>query len=226
MKHFKNKWVVIIIFLAGSTYGQEEFKKPSQFYFSFGAGLSVPNGLTNSFYHDGSTNVQLGVSHELSLTPRFSWMNGVELEQNDYNLDKWVIVAEHLFIDNPIDQAKYTRIIQRNISLHTQLRYYFSDNLEKSSAAMFLQGGLRATLAGPTNFNYRMSGEPEEIDLGGFTNSIYLSAELMIGFKNDFFENFDLLNTSTLGFIYQMNPMFINTNFDVYPMHFTWRFLF
>ena len=205
---------------------QTDVDKPNQFYISFGAGVSAPNGLSNSFYHDGSTNVQLGVSYEYAFHPRFSWLNGIEIEQNIYNLDLWMEKDKQLEVKEPIDQAKYTRITQRNITAHAQLRFYLSDNSAKNDAAMFFQGGLRASLSGPTNFSYRMNNEREQIDLGGFKNAVYFSAELMVGFKNDFFENFDLLNASTLGFIYQLNPLFINTNHEVFPMHFTWRFLF
>lgn len=218
--------IAVIIMITTSIMAQTDLEKPNQFYFSFGAGVSVPNGLTNNFYHDGSTNVQIGFSYEYSFNPRFSWMNGIEIEQNIYNLDLWMEKDKQLEVKEPIDQAKYTRITQRNITAHAQLRFYLSDNSAKNDAAMFFQGGLRASLSGPTNFSYRMNNEREQIDLGGFKNAVYFSAELMVGFKNDFFENFDLLNASTLGFIYQLNPLFINTNHEVFPMHFTWRFLF
>lgn len=217
--------VAILIYSTMST-AQSDVKKPNQFYFSFGAGISVPSGLTNSFYHDGSTNVQLGISYEYAFHPRFSWLNGAELEQNDYNLDLWMEINEQLEIKTPIDEAKYTRIKQRNITAHSQIRFYLTENKTKEDAAMFFQGGLRVSLSGPTTFTYRMNNKREEKNLDGFKNEVYFGAEFMAGFKNDFFENFDLLNASTFGFIYQINPLFINSNYDVLPMHFIWRFLF
>ncbi|MEL6539026.1 MAG: hypothetical protein AAFQ98_26655, partial [Bacteroidota bacterium] len=53
-----------------------------------------------------------------------------------------------------------------------------------------------------------------------------LQVEFMLGFKGQFFKNFDLLNASTLGFMYQVNAKFGEGSTEVYPLHFTWRFLF
>ena len=182
MKKMKTVFAIVVLLISTTAVSQNDFEKPNKFYFSFGAGISSPNGLTSNFYHDGSTNVQLGFSYEYAFHPRFSWLNGIELEQNDYNFDVWMQKDESLEFLAPIDQAKYTRIIQRNITAHTQLRFYFSDNLKKDDAAMFLQGGLRVSLSGPTNFSYRMDNERQQLDIGGFRNSMYISTELMIGF--------------------------------------------
>ena len=102
------------------------------------------------------------------------------------------------------------------------------------SRNMFIQGGLRLTQSlaflgnesTETYYFYRSSGENQSISLENFANQKGLQIEMMVGFKGQFFKKFDLLNASTLGFMYQLNPMFEENSTELYPLHFTWRFLF
>ncbi len=233
---------LLAIFALGAitaTYTQEHtpiFEKHNNLYISFGAGSSVLREFPSDIYFSGSNNLQLGLMYERAFHKRFSLITGLEFEQVTYNFDGDIQFnpnAGFTLIEAAPDK-KYTGLRQRNIAVPLQGRYYFWENHSSDSRNMFVQGGVRLIqsldflgaegLA--TSYYYRSQGENESFSLSDYTNQTGLQLELMIGFKGQFFKNFDLLNASALGFMYQLNPVFDDNSSRVYPLHFTWRFLF
>jgi len=212
------------------------FQRHHNFYISVGAGSSTLNEFPSDIYFDGSTNLQLGAMYERAFHKRFSLVVGLEFEQVSYNFDgdlEFISNSELKLIEAGQDK-KYTGIRQRSLALPIQIRTYFWENYNADTKNMFLQGGVRVVQSldfigsNPlrTTYYYRSEGKNEEIELSDYTNQTLLQAELMIGFKGQFFKRIDLLNASTLGVMYQFNPMFKGNSTEIYPMHFTWRFLF
>ena len=77
-----------------------------------------------------------------------------------------------------------------------------------------------------TAYSYRSNGEDDGLYLSEFTHQTIMQLELMIGFKGQFFERFDLLNASSISLMYQLSSMFKQEAGAITPLHFTWRFLF
>lgn len=198
-----------------------------QFYFSFGGGVSFLNGFPDEVYQDGHSNVQLGFMVEKTISPRFSAFSGIELELLNYSFDGELAEGngQPLRIVPAADGVKYARIVQRNLTVPLQLRGYLRPNAGKGSKNAYLQGGLRFSLPGSTEYTFRANQEKQAQDLEDLAPSLLVSAELMIGFKGDFFERFDLLNASSLGVIYQATPL-LEEGSAIHPVHLTWRFLF
>lgn len=199
-------------------------------YFSFGAGVSLAQGIPTAIYQDGHSNVQIGIQFEKTLNHRFSLVSGLEIEQNVFSFDGNIGEQgdegdfQITIADNDI---KYTKLTQRNISLPLQARIYYRPNTSKSSSNAYLQGGLRISANGTTSFSYRRNNEAISENLKAFANAYNLQAELMVGFKGNFFKRFDLLNASSIGVIYQFTQMFDDRALqNIRPIHFTWRFLF
>lgn len=230
---------LILLAASSNTLAQENpnvFQKHSTLYISFGAGVSMLSQFPADIYFSGSTNLQLGLMYERAFHKRFSLVGGLEFEQVSYNFDGDLDFSSSsaLNIVQAGHEKKYTGIRQRNIALPLQGRFYFIDNNSAHSKNMFVQGGLRLIQSLDfvgyeslgTTYYYRSDGENEEVSLSDFTNQTALQMELMIGFKGQFFKRFDLLNASTLGFMYQLTPLFKAGSTQVHPVHFTWRFLF
>ncbi|UOY08661.1 hypothetical protein L0P88_08925 [Muricauda sp. SCSIO 64092] len=213
-----------------------DFQRHSNIYISVGAGSSMLRQSPSDIYFSGSTNLQLGAMYERAFHKRFSWVAGVEFEQVSYNLDADIELTSPstLSLVRAGDDKKYTSIRQRNIAFPLQMRAYFYENNNADTKNMFVQTGVRLVQTldfigsenlGSTYF-YRSRGEDNRTSISDFTNPTLLQAELMIGFKGQFFKKIDLLNASTLGFMYQFTPMLKNGSTAVFPVHFTWRFLF
>ncbi len=222
-----------------ATYAQgnaEEFKKHHNLYISFGAGSSILRQFPSDIYFAGSNNLQLGLMYERAFHHRFSVVTGLEFEQVTYNFDgdlQFNSNTGFTLIEAASDK-KYTGLRQRNLAVPLQARFYFLENNAADSRNLFVQGGVRLiqsldflgaeSLA--TSYYYRSEGASESLSLSDYTNQTGWQLELMIGFKGQFFKKFDLLNASTLGFMYQLNPMFDDNSSEVFPLNFTWRFLF
>ena len=234
--------VLLVILFAGinvRTHAQEiqnDFEKHNNWYISFGAGASNLIQFPTDIYFAGSSNLQLGFMYERAFHKRFSLVAGVELEQASYNFDGDIQFNEEAsirLIPAGTDK-KYTGIRQRNIAIPIQGRFYFLDNNDPDGRNVFLQSGVRLVQTldfidsenSGTTYYFRSQGENSDISLGDFANQTLFQMELMVGFKGQFFENFDLLNASTLGFMYQFTPMLDEESTELYPLHFTWRFLF
>ncbi|UII74648.1 hypothetical protein LV716_10240 [Flagellimonas sp. HMM57] len=235
--HLKKLLVLILIAIGREMIAQENadgFQKHSNLYISFGAGSSMLGQFPSDIYFSGSTNLQLGTMYERALHKRFSLVVGLELEQVSYNFDGDLELSSTLNIVQAGLDKKYTGIRQCNIAIPIQGRFYFLDNNYADSKNMFVQSGIRfiqsLDFIGPeslgTTYYYRSNGEDEIVSLADFTNQTAVQLELMIGFKGQFFKRFDLLNASTLGFMYQPISLFKDGSSEIYPTHFTWRFLF
>ncbi|WP_299523737.1 outer membrane beta-barrel protein [Winogradskyella sp.] len=212
------------------------FNKHNNFYISFGAGTSVLRDLPSDIYFDGSTNLQLGFMYERAFHKRFSFLTGIEFEQATYNFNGDLDFNSNNGFDlvRAGPDKKYTGFRQRNLTAPIQGRFYFMDNNASDSRNIFIQAGLRLTQSldfiGNDSFEtyyfYRSRGKDESIMLTDFVNQRRIQLEFMFGFKGQFFKKFDVLNASTLGFMYQLNPIFTSDSTAVHPIHFTWRFLF
>lgn len=236
---FKAILTLLIILVCIDLTAQEkpdEFQKHNNWYISFGAGSSMLNQFPSDIYFAGSTNLQLGAMYERAFHNRFSLIAGVEFEQVSYNFDGFTDVASPsiLNIVQAGPERKYTGIRQRNIALPLQARFYFLSNNTADSKNMFIQSGIRLVQSldfiGADDlgsiYYFRSNEERNQILLRDFVNQTSLQVEFMIGFKGQFFKRFDLLNASTLGFMYQFTPLFKEGSTEIYPIHFTWRFLF
>jgi len=235
--YFKTLILLTLLLIKAELSAQENniFEKHQNLYISFGAGSSILGQLPEDIYFDGSNNLQLGVMYERAFHKRFSWIIGLEFERASYNINADVdfISADMLNLVQAGNEKKYTSIRQNNITIPIQGRFYFLENYNAASRNMFLQGGLRLVQSLAfvsddfgTTYHFRSNGENTQISLSDFSNQRTFQMELMIGFKGQFFKKFDLLNASTLGFIYQFTSIFKNGSTEVYPVHFTWRFLF
>ena len=216
--------------------GTDVFNKHNNLYISFGAGSSLLRQFPSDIYFSGGNNLQLGVMYERAFHKRFSLIAGIEFEQVTYNFDGDLQFTSNAALDliQAGPEKKYTGIRQRNVALPIQGRFYFLDNNSSDSRNMFLQGGMRLVqsldFVGSeglgTTYYFRSNGENETVSLSDYTNQTTVQLELMIGFKGQFFKRFDLLNASTLGFMYQVNSTFKEGSTEIYPLHFTWRILF
>lgn len=230
-------WTVLLIICVFTTAHAQEapdvFKKHNNIYFSFGAGSSRLRQFQTDIYFHSSSNLQLGLIYERATHKRFSLVTGIEFEQATYNFDGDLQFVPNggLTIIEAGPDKKYTGLRQTNIAIPAQVRYYFLKNINKDARNMFFQGGLRITqsldfMGTGTSFYYRSAGNNESISLSDYTNQTGFQLELMVGFKGQFFKKFDLLNASTLGLVYQLNPTFKENSSKFFPLHFTWRFLF
>ena len=152
-------------------------------------------------------------------------LSGIELERSIYSLDAiFESFRRKMNINLAPNGLKYTKLYTFNIGVPIHTRHYFKPNLNNQSN-IFIQGGLRLNFAGSTYFEYRENNETFEESLSRFQNDFSLQLELMLGFKGDFFEKLAILNSSSLGVIYQTQPIF-NSGTNIQPVHFTWRLLF
>ena len=194
------------------------------YYFSLGGGFSLTNGIPQDIYQAGNSNVQIGIWIERTLSSKFSVLSGLELEQISYSFDGLVEERDgKVNIIQAPDGVKYTQLYNRNICVPLQVRWYSKDI--QNATNFYLQGGLRMAYGWNATFNYREGGESQSNSLSPALAPVIVSTELMIGFKGNYFTNFDLLNASSLGLILTLNPIFDDA-LPLQPLHFTWRFMF
>ncbi|TVP47232.1 MAG: hypothetical protein EA341_12930 [Mongoliibacter sp.] len=233
IKLTKASLIIVLFILSQNLLAQNAgsaSKKPykSQTYFSFGAGVSLLQGVTDNFYQDGHGNVQLGLMKELPFNKRVSFVTGLELERLTYNLDFFPVLDENkqTFIQAP-DGIKYTRVFQNSLNLSAQARFYFKENSSKETSNIFLQTGLRAGYNLSTTFSFRENDQNQSVNLSEVASPFNLQAELMLGFKGNYFKKLEILNASTFGFTYQFNsPLAAENVENIRPINLTWRFLF
>lgn len=200
-------------------------QKKYEYYFSLGTGISLLNDVPSEIHQESHSNYQIGVFLERNLNEKFSVLSGVELERSIYSLDAdFVPFQRRMNINLAPDGLKYTKLYTFNVGVPLHGRYYFKPNLNNQNN-IFLQGGVRLNFAGTTYFEYRENNETFDESLSSYQNDFSLQLEVMVGFKGDFFNKFTILNSSSLGVIYQTQPIFDNGT-NIKPVHFTWRFLF
>ncbi|WP_114749787.1 outer membrane beta-barrel protein [Pleomorphovibrio marinus] len=233
LKFTKATLILFLFILSQSILAQNgtpTSKRPykSQTYFSFGAGVSLLQGVSDNFYQDGHSNVQLGLMKEIPINHKVSFVTGVELERLTYNLDFFPVLDENnsQFIQGP-DGIKYTRVFQNSLNLSAQTRFYFKENSSKQTTNIFLQIGLRGGYNLSTTFSFRENNENQSIDLSDVARPFNVQAELMLGFKGNYFKKLEILNASSFGLTYQFNSLLTAGNVEnISPVHLTWRFLF
>lgn len=217
---------ICLIFLPAMAQSTANFKPYWRGYFSLGAGLSFTQNMSENFYEDGHNNVQLGFLMERSFHRRWSVLGGVEFEQITYSLDAaFSLNNQALDLMPAAAGRKYNRLYNRNFAFPLQVRYYFANNSHKDKAGMYLQGGARMAYGWNASYQYRENEESKNLNVSNVLQRFIVGAELMIGFKGNYFSSLDLLNASTLGVIYQASPVFEGSH-SFSPLHFTWRFLF
>lgn len=220
----------ISIFLHGqsNTADTLSYEDHWSLYLSFGGGFSQLTGVPDPIYQDGHSNAQFGVLIERSLHKRVSLVSGVEIERITYNLDGvfQLLDDKAVQLSQAAPGVKYTRLTQSVMNVPLQARFYLRDNMSRNTKNAFVQLGTRVSWSG-NEFSYRQAGEEQTRSLIDGSRSFIWHAEFAIGFKGDFFKCFDLLNSSSLGVRYAINPMFSDeSNVDLHPIHFTWRFIF
>lgn len=204
---------------------QDSELKKYDYYLSLGAGLSILNNVPSAIYQETHSNYQIGIFGERNLNEKYSLLTGIELERAIYSFDGAIFPSNgELEISIAPDGMKYTKLYTFTIGVPVHGRYYFKPNLNDQTN-VFLQGGIRFNIAGSTDFEFRENNEVFEEPLSEFHNNFSLQLELMIGFKGDFFDKLAILNSSSLGVIYQAQPIF-ESGTNLRPIHFTWRFLF
>jgi hypothetical protein len=222
------KLILIAIYFLLQDLNAQELKenfKRYDYYFSLGTGISILENVPSMIHQETHSNFQIGVLGERNFNEKFSIITGIELERSIYSLDAdFEPFQRSMTITLAPDGLKYAKLYTFNIGVPIQGRYYFKPNLRKQSN-IFLQGGIRLSFAGSTYFEYRENNKTFEESLSQFQNNFLLQIEFMIGFKGDFFDNIAILNSSSLGVIYQTQPIF-DAGTNIKPVHFTWRFLF
>jgi hypothetical protein len=198
--------------------------KSWDYYISIGGGFSTTRGIPQDIYQAGNSNVQAGVWIERKISTKYALLSGVEIEQITYSFDGLVDEDNNtLNVIQAPGGVKYTQLYNRNISLPLQVRWHYKDS--QHSENLYLQGGLRVAYGWNATFSYREGGESQNNNLTPALAPVIVSAEFMIGFKGNYFSNFDILNASSLGVIATLNPIF-DSALPLQPFHFTWRFMF
>jgi len=207
----------------------DQFRPHWNYYFSFGGGFSQLSGIPSDFYEDGHSNVQLGMYLERGIASRLSLLSGLEIERATFSLDGQFLLQDNSSVElKPASEGmKYTRLGQSSINLPLHFRFYLHENKTRSTPNAYLQLGARLGI-GNTQFTYREGGEKYSVDLAEGSRRFIWQGELMLGFKDNFFSCLDLLNSSSIGVIYSISPIFEShsSKGDVRPIHFTWRFIF
>jgi hypothetical protein len=165
---------------------------------------------------------------EMPFNKRISFVAGLELERLTYNVDFFPVLNENnsYFIQAP-DGVKYTRVFQNSLNLSAQTRMYFRENNSKQASNVFLQTGIRCGYNLSTTFAFREDHQNQSINVSEAASTFNLQAELMLGFKGNYFKKLEILNASTFGLTYQFNPILQAGNVEsTRPIHLTWRFLF
>lgn len=217
--------IFCLIYQSSNAQQDVEKQKKYDYYFSLGAGTSLLNNVPSNIHQESHSNYLVGFFLERNLNERYSILSGVELERSIFSLDAdFEGFQRRMNINLAPDGLKYTKLYTFNIGIPLHARYHFKPNINNQSN-IFLQGGLRLNFAGSTYFEYRENNETFEESLSSFQNDFSLQLELMIGFKGDFFDKLAILNSSSLGIIYQTQPIF-ESGTNIKPVHLTWRFLF
>jgi hypothetical protein len=125
------------------------------------------------------------------------------------------------------DDIKYTRIKHSSINIPLHLRLYRHPNTSRQHSNAYIQFGGRLGWTGGADFNYRSGGEKFSRSLSEGSRNFIWQVEFMLGFKGEFFDCLGLLNSSSLGVIYSLDPLFSSeSEVNLQPLHFSWRFIF
>lgn len=204
------------------------YKNHWSFHLSFGGGFSQLSGVPDPIYQDGHSNAQFGIVVERSLDPQVSLVSGVEIERITYSLDGVFQIEDDKAVQLSEASAgvKYTRLTQSALNVPLLARFYLWENLSRSTKNAYVQLGTRVSWSG-NEFSYRQAGEEQTRSLVDGSRNFIWHAEFAIGFKGDFFKCFDLLNSSSLGVRYALQPLFTEeSNEALRPIHFSWKFIF
>ncbi len=234
MKTFSVLYLLLGLCFSMPLYSQDSaadplsYKDHWSFYLSFGGGFTQLTGVPDPIYQDGHSNAQFGIVTERSVHKRISLVSGIEIERITYNLDGVFQMSgdKAVQLSQASPGVKYTRLTQSTLNVPLLTRFYLWDNMSRDTKNAFVQLGTRVSWSG-NEFSYRLAGEEQTRSLVDGSRSFIWHAEFAIGFKGQFFECFDLLNSSSFGVRYAINPIFSDeSNVDLNPIHFTWRFIF
>lgn len=236
MKQLKTKLILAVFTIISSSVFAQKAEEPAiyhrphwNYYCSFGGGFSSLSGLPNGIYEDGHSNFQIGGYLERSLGPRHSLLTGLELERSTYSLDADMHVLDQKAIatQNMSDDIKYTRVKHSSVNIPLHLRLYWRQNTRPQESNAYIQFGGRLGWTDGADFSYRSGGEKFKRSLSEGSRKFIWQAEFMVGFKGEFFDCLGLLNSSSLGVIYSLDPLFTSgSDVNFQPVHFSWRFMF
>jgi hypothetical protein len=221
-------FLACLLCFPSNTYGQEvknkNIDKKYTYFLSFGAGVSALRNIQDDIYQDNHNNYQIGVLVEKLINPKSSFISGLELDIIKYQFDGFFIQSNNklqFVLAQP--NFKYTKLTQFIINIPSQVRFPLN-----KSRKIFIQTGFRLGLPVITNFSYRENNKRHLKNLSMNQSKIVYQVETLIGFSENCFKKIELLNGTTLGIMYQINPIFKPSKLEtkLSPVHLTWRFLF
>lgn len=215
---------------------------------SFGFGYSSITNMPADIYHQGRENLQFGVMLERVMSKKLSLVSMLEYDVLNYSFDGYIspVSRNTVMLEQAAPGIKYGGIRQKTLGLNLLGRVYlkhktFQDDecVEGSctkAGALFIQAGARVVgsmdfLNAPpfqTVYHYRENNAETIIPLHNFINHALFQVEFSIGVKGRFNNFWSILNSSTVGLIYQFTPILTrgSQTTELNPMHLSWRFLF
>lgn len=206
---------------------------------SLGFGYSfIPNMPSDVYNHNGE-NIQVGFLAERAINSKFSLISHLEIDWLNYSFDGYLqrnSSNNNISLIQAPSGVKYTEIHQMTVGENLLCRYilktvnYKEPNMDNNrnclkSGSIFIQAGFRLATPIYSVYYYRENNIDKSIPLGSYVNSLLLQTEVSIGAKGELKGIFSILSSSTIGIIYQFNPIFNeNGAAKLSPIHISWRF--
>ena len=207
---------------------------------SLGFGSSSIINMPSDIYNNGGENIQLGFLSEREISSRFSFVSHVEIDWLVYSFDGYLqsnASNKSLTLIQAPAGTKYTEIHQLMACGSLLCKYTLRGKTFKEldhdngnstqKGSLFVQAGLRLASPFLSEYQCRIDNSDKSISLNGYVNHLLFQTELSIGAKGELNGVLSLLDSSTIGIIYQFNPIFNNDGVaKLCPAHFSWRFYF
>jgi hypothetical protein len=215
---------------------------------SLGFGYSSITNMPGEIFQQGSENLQLGVMVERELSTSFSLVSLVELDFLEYSFDGLLtpVSDSHMVLELAPDGLKYPGILQKTLSGSVLGRVYLKrktfndpnciDGSCVKEGRLFLQTGIRVSRTTDflglnyfdTRFVYRANNMDNVLHIGEFINQTMLQFEASVGVKGQYDNLWSILNSSTIGVIFQLTPVLNQSSVttELNPLHLSWRFYF
>ncbi|MBW3466988.1 hypothetical protein [Arthrospiribacter ruber] len=235
-----SKYTITLALLFVGFNANAQNKNQWKFNGSFGFGYSTITNMPEDIYNQGRENIQLGLLIERRINDKFSIVSLAELDILNYNFDGYIRTdpsESRIILAQAPPGIKYTGLSQTAIGWSVLGRYHFKTRTFQDTecveggcrkeGALFLQGGLRFSSPLNSSYYFRENTEQSNIRLNSYVNRALFQAELSIGVKGRLNNFFSILNSSSVGVIYQFTPIFKTgkNTIALNPIHLSWRFL-
>jgi hypothetical protein len=208
---------------------------------SLGFGYSGIYNMPNDIYNEEQENLQLGFCVERKMNKKLSLVSIIEFDNLHYSFDGFISpnsTNNSIILTQAPLGIKYSGVRQMTIGESFMGRFYFKTKTFEDKecitgscikeGALFLQTGIRCVTPITTNYEYRFNNSDNTTSLNKYVNRILFQTEFSIGVKGRLNNFWGILNSSTIGVIYQITPIFKQSNetTELNPTHFTWRLFF